>query len=283
MAKLSGFLRLMRPVNCLMMGFAVLVGAALASHNASTISWQDLLYGFITGFTLTGASMAINDHYDREIDAINEPNRPIPSGAVKPQQALAFAFVLTVIGFAAALFASINCFALAIVAWIAFATYTTVGKRSGLPGNFLVSICVAIPLGYGSVVVTDAVQLNVLLFALMAFFSNTGREITKGIVDIKGDEARNVKTLAVRFGGKSAAVAAVFFFLLAASLTPIPWFAGMVSLWFIPLVAVTDAGLIASSCLLLKDYSRENARKTKNTVILWLFIGLLAFLAGAVG
>jgi len=287
MAKLSGFLRLMRPVNCLMMGFAVLVGAALASQNASTIFWQDLLYGFATGFTLTGASMAINDHYDREIDAINEPHRPIPSGAVKPQQALAFAFVLTAIGFAAALLTSstvrLYCFAVAVIAWIVFVAYTTVGKRSGLPGNFLVSTCVAIPLVYGSVVVTNAVQLNVLLFALMAFFSNTGREITKGIVDVKGDEARNVKTLAVRFGEKSAAVAAVIFYLLAVLLSPIPWFLNMVSLWFIPLVAVTDAGLIASSFLLLKDHSRENARKTKNTVILWLFVGLLAFVAGTVG
>ncbi len=287
MAKLSGFLRLMRPVNCLMMGFAVLVGAALASQDASAISWQDLSYGFITGFMLTGASMAINDHYDREIDAINEPHRPIPSGAVKPQQALAFAFVLTAIGFAAALLTSFNvrvyCFAVAVIAWIVFVAYTTVGKRSGLPGNFLVSTCVAIPLVYGSVVVTNAVQLNVLLFALMAFFSNTGREITKGIVDVKGDEARNVKTLAVRFGEKSAAVAAVIFYLLAVSLTPIPCFLNMVSIWFIPLVVVTDAGLVASSFLLLRDHSRENARKTKNTVILWLFIGLLAFVAGTVG
>jgi len=287
MAKLSGFLRLMRPVNCLMMGFAVLVGAALATQNASTISWQDLLFGFITGFTLTGASMTINDHYDREIDAINEPDRPIPSGAVKPQQALAFAFILTAIGFAAALLTSstvrLYCSVVAAIAWIVFVAYTTVGKRSGLPGNFLVSTCVAIPLVYGSVVVTNSVQLNVLLFALMAFFSNTGREITKGIVDVKGDQARNVKTLAVRFGEKSAAVAAVIFYLLAVSLTPIPWFLNMVSLWFILLVAVTDAGLIASSFLLLKDHSRENARKTKNTVILWLFIGLLAFVAGTVG
>ena len=287
MAKLSGFLRIMRPVNCLMMGFAVLVGAALASHTASAISWQDLLCGFVTGFMLTGASMAINDYYDREIDAVNEPDRPIPSGSIKPQQALAFAFVLTAIGFAAAILMSSAvrpfCIAIAVIAWIVFVTYTTVGKRSGLPGNFLVSTCIAIPLVYGSVVVTNTVQLNVLLFVLMAFFSNTGREVTKGIVDVKGDEARNVLTLAVRFGGKSAAIAAMIFYLLAVSLSPIPWFLNLVSLWFIPLVAVTDVGLVASSYLLLKDSSRENARKIKNNVILWLFIGLLAFLAGAVG
>jgi len=125
--------------------------------------------------------------------------------------------------------------------------------------------------------------LNVLLFALIAFLSNTGREITKGIVDVKGDEARNVMTLTVRFGEKSAAIAAVAFYLFAVSLSPIPWLLDLVSFWYIPLVAVTDFGLIASSLLLLKDYSRESARKIKNIVLLWLIVGLLAFVAGAVG
>ena len=282
MAKLSGFFSLIRPVNCLMMGFAVIVGAALASRSLSNITWQ-LFYGFITGFMLTGASMAINDHYDRDIDAVNEPQRPIPSGAVKPWEALVFAFALTAVGFAAALLTSIYCSVIAIITWITSVTYSTVGKRSGLPGNFLVSICVAIPFIYGSVAATNAITLNVLVFALMAFLSVTGREVTKGIVDVKGDEARDVKTLAVRFGERNAAVASAVFYLLAVSLSPIPWFLSLVSQWFIPLVCVTDVGLVAVSFLLLKDHSRESARKIKNIVLILLIIGLMGFAAGAVG
>jgi len=285
MGKATGLFRLMRPVNCLMMGFAVLVGAALATKGISSIAenWQSSVYGFITGFMLTAASMGINDYYDRDIDAVNEPKRPIPSGTVKPQEALIFASVLTTIGLIAAFLTSIFCLVTAIIAWVVFVAYTTVGKRSGLPGNFLVSICVAIPLVYGSIVATDAVQLNVWLFALIAFMSNTGREITKGVVDVEGDRSRNVKTLAVRFGEKRAAVAAVAFYLLAVLLTPIPWFLSLVSVWFVPLVVFTDLGLVASSVLLLRDYSRDNARKVKNMVLFWLALGLLAFIAGAVG
>jgi hypothetical protein len=52
-------------------------------------------------------------------------------------------------------------------------------------------------------------------------------------------------------------------------------------LWFIPLVAVTDFGLAASSFMLLRDYSRENARKVKKIVLLWFIVGLLAFFIGA--
>jgi hypothetical protein len=45
-------------------------------------------------------------------------------------------------------------------------------------------------------------------------------------------------------------------------------------------VAITDLGLVASSLMLLHDYSRENARKIKNLVLLWGFFGLLAFVVG---
>ena len=283
MGKVGGYLCLMRPVNCLMMGVAVIVGAALASPHDLGIFWLNLVYGFVTGFALTGAAMAINDYYDREIDAVNEPNRPIPSGLVKPKKALAFAFVLTAIGFAAACLTNVFCFAVAVFAWLVFVAYTTVGKRSGLPGNFLVSTCVAVPFIYGSAAIVNKVELNVLVFASIAFLSNTGREVTKGIVDVKGDEMENVKTLAVRYGQKNAAITATIFYLLAVLLSPIPWVLELVSFWFVPFVAMTDFGLAASSFLLLKDYSRENARKVKNNVLLWLAIGLLAFVAGAIG
>lgn len=200
MRKLGGFVRLMRPVNCAMMGFAVLVGAVLASPQFTSLNWLSILFGFLTGFTFCAAAMVINDYYDRAIDAINEPSRPIPSGLVKTREALAFVVVLSAVGFAFAFLVSVLCFAVAAVSLVITATYLTVGKRSGLPGNFLVSACVAIPFIYGSIVAAGWVRLNVVLFASMAFLSNTGREITKGIVDVKGDGAEGIKTLAVRFG-----------------------------------------------------------------------------------
>lgn len=280
MGKVSGFIRLMRPLNCAMMGFAVFVGAVLAHPEFSNFDWLGVLYGFLTGFMLTAASMTINDYYDQAIDAINEPSRPIPSGLVSARQALAFVFVLSTVGFVFAYLTSVLCLVVAIIAWVVMVTYVTIGKRSGLPGNFLVSTCVAIPFIYGGIIVLSHVPLSVLLFSLMAFLSNTGREITKGIVDVKGDKAEGIKTLAVRYGVRTAAVVAAVFYLLAVSLTPLPWYLGIVSFWFIPFVLVTDLGFAVSSFFLLKDYSRENARRIKNMVLLWFILGLLAFVFG---
>jgi geranylgeranylglycerol-phosphate geranylgeranyltransferase len=263
-----------------MMGFAVFVGAVLADPQFFDVAWISVLYGFITGFMLTAAAMTINDYYDRAIDAINEPSRPIPSGSVSARQALVFVFFLSAVGFAFAYITSLLCLVVAVISWMVVVTYVTVGKRSGLPGNLLVSTCVAIPFIYGSLAVLSQVPLSVLLFTLMAFLSNTGREITKGIVDVKGDGAEGVKTLAVRYGEKNAAVAAALFYVFAVSLTPVPLILSLVSFWFIPLVLVTDIGLVASSVLLLRDYSRENARKVKKLVLLWFVIGLLAYVIG---
>ena len=263
-----------------MMGFAVIVGATLTVGVNIINEWFNLFWGFITGFTLTGSAMVINDYYDREIDAINEPERPIPSGTVSPNQALAFAFILALIGFLSALKTNLLCLAVAVIAWLISVSYATFGKRTGLFGNFLVSACVAIPFIYGNLIV-EKFSLMVFLFAAMAFLSNTGREITKGIVDVEGDKARNVRTLAVSFGSRAAAIASVFFYLFAVALSPLPVILKLVSWWFIPFVTITDIGLIYSSITLLRDYSRENAKKIKNMVLVWFMFGLLAFMFGS--
>jgi 4-hydroxybenzoate polyprenyltransferase len=80
MSKLGGYLQLMRPITCTIMGFAVLVGAVLATGQLTSLNWLSVIFGFVTGFTFCAAAMVINDYYDRKIDLINEPQRPIPRG-----------------------------------------------------------------------------------------------------------------------------------------------------------------------------------------------------------
>ena len=286
MNKAIAFVRLIRPVNCLMMGFAVIVGAALAGRETLFQQFPNLLFGFVTGFFLTGAAMAINDYYDREIDAINEPKRPIPSGAVSSSEALVSVFILMFTGFTVALLTGLapnwQCLVVASVSWIVVILYVTKGKRTGLPGNLLVSACIAVPFIYGSFVVGGRLLPITGVFVAMVFLSNTGREVTKGIVDVQGDRENGVGTIAVLYGERRAAVVAVLFYLSAVFLTPLPWFFGFVSFWFLPFVVLTDVGLVLASVLLLLDFSRGNARRVKGCVLLWFFVGLLGFVFGVV-
>lgn len=283
MGKAKALVRLIRPVNCVMMGFAVIVGAALADRGISAQQFQNLLLGFSTGFFLTGATMAVNDYYDREIDAVNEPKRPIPSGAVDPREALALAIALTLVGFLAAAATNWQCLVLAAASWAVFVLYTTKGKRTGFLGNLMVSTCIAVPFVYGGFVVAEGLTPAVGVFVAIVFLSNTGREVTKGIVDLEGDREKNIRTVAVLHGEKKAALVAAALHIFAVSLTPVPWVLGMVFFWYLPFVALTDMGLILSSVLLLLNPSRENAKRIKNRELAWFLSGLLAFIAGVIG
>ena len=261
-----------------MMGFAVIVGASLVSQLSFT---QNIILGFVTSFSLTAASMVINDYYDRKIDAINEPNRPIPRGDVTPNQALAYAAILSLLGLLSASQTNMPSLLVAVIALIISVAYITKGKGTGLPGNFLVSATVVIPFIYGGLAVGQ-LEMSTLLFVAIVFLSNTGREITKGIVDVQGDKAHNIKTIAVSYGPKAAAITAAIFYLLAVCLSPLPWIWGLVSNWFLPPVIITDLGLAISSVMLLSNYSRENAKKIKNLILAWFITGLLAFILGTI-
>ena len=281
MRRAAGFLRLVRPVNGLMMGFAVIVGASLVLAEPLKVELgTSLLLGFVTAFTVGGASMVINDYHDLEIDKINEPGRPLPEGVVKPGEALVFAAFLTVVGLASAFRTSLPCLGLAVVAWVVAVSYNTRGKRTGLPGNVLVSACVAIPLLYGSILVKDSFDLTALLFAAMAFLSVTGREVAKGIVDVEGDRSKGIGTVAVSHSERIAAILASFLFVSAVLLSFLPLLLNLVQFWYIPFVAVTDLGFVASSVLLVRDPSRVNARRIKNLALVWMMLGMVSFFAG---
>jgi len=282
MEKIVGAIRLIRPINCAVMGVAVLVGMIVASQSF-LLDWKRILLGFVTGFTFLAAANTFNDYYDRKIDAVNEPNRPIPSGMIHPREALGYAFILSAIGFIASFLTNIPCLAIAAAAWLLSVYYATMGKRTGTPGNFIVGACVGLPFIYGGFVVESGLMPTLVLFAAMAFFSTIGREVTKGIVDVEGDRLQNVKTLAVLYGSGVAAVTAALFYIVAVILSFFPWVLGEVSAWYLPFVILADIGFILSSAFLLRDYSRENARRVKRLALVWMVMSLLAFVAGTFG
>ena len=278
MGKLGSLIEIMRPVNSLMVGLAIIVGAVVTGGLALLSSIDILVYAFLTGFALTGASMVINDYYDREIDAVNEPQRPIPSGRVNPDEALALTGMLSLIGLGASYLVSFHTFVIALFAWIISVLYAVWGKRTGFLGNIMVSTCVALPFIYGGVLMGNVGQG--LVFSLIALLTNLGREITKGIVDIEGDSRSGIKTIAVTRGDKTAANVSIMFYLSAVFLSFLPIYLSMVSIFYTLFIAVTDLGLIYVSYSLFQDCSRENSRKMKQTVLYLMLIGMIGFAAG---
>ncbi len=273
------YLEIMRPVNSVMVGIAIIVGAAITGGAETLGNYMLLIYSFLTGFTLTGASMAINDYYDRDIDFINEPKRPIPSGRITPQGAIVFTAVLSVVGLAASWMISYAAFGIAVFAWIVMMAYSIWGKKQGFLGNLMVSTCIALPFIYGGLL--SGQIYSSIFFSMLAFLSNTGREITKGIVDIEGDRAEGVRTVAVSKGASRAADIATLFFLGAVASSVLPVYFKLVSFWYIPFVVITDLGLILSSYQIVNDPTRETARSVKKRILYLMLIGLIGFAVGS--
>lgn len=279
MGTIGDYLEIMRPVNAVMTGVAIIVGALITGGTQILGDWTSLIYAFITGFTMSGAAMAINDYYDREIDAINEPQRAIPSGRISPKSAIIFTGILSVVGLVSSFLISTQALGIAAFAWIVMMVYSIKGKKLGFIGNLMVSFSVGLPFLYGGVMTGQLASS--LSFSGIAFLANTGREITKGIVDVEGDREEGVKTIAVTSGESTAAQIASLFYASAVLVSIYPIYAGLVSFWYTPFVAVTDLGLLYSSYQVLSDPSRETSRTVKNRILKLMIIGLIGFAAGS--
>jgi len=274
--KIVSLLAMMRLPNCIMIGFAVIVGEFISSQ---VVPARAAFYGFGAGFLLLAASMILNDYFDREIDAINEPSRPLPSGSVQSSEALSFALILAALGLLSAASTGTPTLILAIISLLIMISYNARVKQTGFLGNVFVSLNVAIPFIYGGFAVGKPTW-TLAIFALLAFLSSVGREIVKGITDVPGDKSRGVRSVAATKGNSTAAKYGSVFFLSAVALSAVPLLLGLVSYLYVPLVAICDVGFLLTTYSILSNSSPRSAKRNKKYVLVWMTFGLLAFLMG---
>ncbi|WP_338038479.1 UbiA family prenyltransferase [Neosynechococcus sphagnicola] len=93
-------LQLMKPITWIPLIWGVVCGAASSGNYTWTL--ENVLISsacmLLSGPLLTGYTQTLNDFYDREIDAINEPYRPIPSGVISIPQVVTQIWVLLLAG-----------------------------------------------------------------------------------------------------------------------------------------------------------------------------------------
>jgi len=275
------FAALIRVPNSALMGVAVLAGAAVAGgFGALAASPAKATLGFATAFLLTAASMVLNDLYDIDIDRVNAPHRPLPSGRVSAREARALFAALSAAGLAASLAISATCFLIALSSWVLSTAYNVRLKRTGLPGNAVVSYNVAVPLPFGAAV-AGSLSLKVALFFAMVFLSCIGREVAKGIADVEGDRMAGVRTVAVTMGPRAAAAVSSIAIAAAVALSPLPYALGLAGPAYLALVLTAAAVFAYSVALLLADPSRETALRAKSAMLAAMALGLAAFLTTA--
>ncbi|RLE50202.1 MAG: hypothetical protein DRJ21_01865 [Candidatus Methanomethylicota archaeon] len=278
MISIKGLMKLIRPINCLMMGFAVIISMIIASQGFPQINI--LILGFLTAFSLTAASMAINDYFDYDIDLINAPWRPLPSGLVSKTQAIICTLLFSIVGIISSLLINLECFILALIAIIVSVLYSFKGKKYGLLGNFMVSFCVALPFLYGSLAVKARGSFLLQIFSLAAFLANTGREVAKGMVDVNGDTVKGIKTIAILYGLRIASLLTLIFYLLAVIVGLFPIIFRIVSWPYLPLYILSSLGFLVDSIQLTINPTAENAKNVKRRTLIYMFLAMLAVFLG---
>lgn len=264
----------MRPITSILGLAGAYIGGIVAGAPYTSLP---LLLATAVVFLIGGGSMAFNDFFDRDIDKISHPLRPIPSKRLTAKEELYFSFIL--FGLAVIISSFINWICLGIVLFSIFFlfAYEIVLKNYGLAGNIAVAFLSAMSFTFGGAAVGKPFSSVVL--SLIVFFMFTGRETLKDVQDVKGDVlSRN--TLPMKIGERNAAIVGSLFLLAAIILSPLPYLLGQLKIYYLIFISIVDI-----ICLYAIKETLIDLRNTERSVGLIrtaAAIGVIAIIVGAI-
>ena len=202
---------LLKPVTWFAPMWAFMCGIVSSGRSVSG-HWPVIVAGvMIAGPLVCGASQAVNDWFDRHVDAINEPARPIPSGRMPGRWGLYVACGWTglsllvgarlgIWGFAATLFAL-------VLAW-AYSAPPARLKLNGWWGNAAVGLCYeGVPWFTGAAIMTGRLpSVPIIVVALLYSLGAHGIMTLNDFKSVEGDLATGVRSLPVQLGVRGAAL-----------------------------------------------------------------------------
>jgi geranylgeranylglycerol-phosphate geranylgeranyltransferase len=239
--RLAGFLTLTRPVNSLVAGLAAIVAYLI---DTGTVIPESLLLFFIVGL-ITAAGNVINDFFDADIDAINRPDRPIPSGAVSRGAARGFAVMLFIAGILVSFFTNPLCIGIAIFNAVLLIAYAAKLKSTPLTGNIVVAYLSASIFLFGGALNGIDGLVRIIPIAAITFFAMVSRELLKDAEDVEGDRAGGADTVPIRIGIKKTSELALITTVLAVAASFIPYF--WWGIWYLGGIIAVDIIIIIAA------------------------------------
>jgi len=234
----SAVLELFKPITWFPPMWAFMCG--VVSSGASLDAHWSLLVGgvVLAGPLVCATSQAVNDWYDRHVDAINEPNRPIPSGRIPGRWGLWIAILWTAVSLAFSTTLGIWVFWAAslglLLSW-AYSAPPLRLKQSGWFGPAAVAVCYeGVTWFTGTAVMTGALPNWRILFLAASY--SVGAHGIMTLNDFKaidGDQKTGIRSLPVELGADNAA-------LVACAMMAVPQFVVVVRLlaWERPIYAL---------------------------------------------
>ncbi len=210
-------LQLMKPITWIPLIWGVVCGAA--SGGGYTWTPEDILRAvtcmLLSGPLMAGYTQTLNDFYDRELDAINEPYRPIPSGAISVPQVMTQIVVLLLAGIGVAYgldqwvgheFPTLTCLTLfgAFLAYIYSAPPLKL-KKNGWLGNYALGASyIALPWWAGHALFGD-LNWTIVILTLIYSLAGLGIAVVNDFKSVEGDRQLGLKSIPVMFGVGTAA------------------------------------------------------------------------------
>lgn len=270
------YLSLFRFGNGIIGIFGIVVGALLAGGTggiADNLPW--IVIGCAIVVVFMGGGNALNDYIDRDIDVTAHPERPIPSGRLRPETARNLGGIMMVLSVLMAIPLAVldtGCgwitAAMVAICAVLMTLYEVAFKQRGLVGNLTIAFLTAMIFIVGGSLVGE--PWKNLVFGGMAFLVNVGREISKDIEDKDSDIGRT--TLPMSIGAKNAAYVASAFFILGPVLSLYPLLDGGQSIAYY-LVFIADAIFLYCSYIVGKD-----AHKAQKMAKIAMVVALVAFI-----
>ena len=187
----------MRILNALTAGGVVILGGFLTP---AYIGLHVYLAALST-MLITVAGNLINDYFDVEVDAINRPDRLIPSGKITKKRAVQIAVLFFLTGNIILLFISFHLLIIGLASTFLLIIYTPFLKNRPLIGNVTVSLLLSMTLIVGAMASAAFLNLkNSILPASLIFWISLPREILKDGEDLMGDRKAGLRTFPVVFG-----------------------------------------------------------------------------------
>jgi geranylgeranylglycerol-phosphate geranylgeranyltransferase len=263
-----------RPVTTLLGLGGAYIGGMVAG--APLISLPILL-AMIVVFLVGAGSMPFNDFFDRDIDVISHPERPIPSKRITPMESLLFSIGLFMMALIISYFINPICFIIALFTILSLYLYETILKNQGFIGNMYVAFISSLAFTFGGAAIGN--PFASLVLTILTFFLFTGRETLKDVQDVKGDIlSRN--TLPMKIGEKNAAIIGSISLIIAILITPLPYLLKQLGIGYLVFIIIVDALCIYGIIETLKDI--RNTEKTISIIRTAAGIGIIAIILGAI-
>jgi geranylgeranylglycerol-phosphate geranylgeranyltransferase len=271
---MNAYLEILRPFNALMGVIAVLLVAIINGNFNLYIPVACVIV-----FIFTGAGNAINDYFDHKIDAINKPERPIPSGRISLNSAAIYSTSLFIIATIMALTIGIIPGIIVILSAVLMFLYAYRLKKSCLVGNLSIAFLTGLCFVFAGVVL-GMVIVSILL-GFYAFLMTMAREIVKDMEDVEGDSIEGAKTFPIRFGMSASAILAAFFMILASLTSPVLYVIGIFNLIYLIVLIFAIILFLTCAVSILRDQSQKNTRKVSKRIKIGMGIVFLAFALGS--